>query len=201
MIALGLAAQGLGDLERAAAAYTEGAELARAGGYTWFLGIATGNLGDLALEQGDYAQARARLEEGLGLFRELGDERKIVEGLVNLGIVAAREGRSNEAEALLREGLEYAEELVDKELAIWCLTELAGLALSKGDAERAAGLTGAIETLCEETGHTLVPDQQRLSEQTRSALLSELGEEHLVAALALGRAMTLDQAVAYALRT
>jgi tetratricopeptide (TPR) repeat protein len=201
MIALGLAAQGLGDLERAAAAYTEGAELARAGGYTWFLGIATGNLGDLALEQGDYAQARARLEEGLGLFRELGDERKIVEGLVNLGIVAAREGRSDEAEALLRESLEYAEALVDKELAIWCLTELAGLALSKGDAERAASLTGAIETLCEETGHALVPDQQRLSEQTRSALLSELGEEHLAAALALGRAMTLDQAVAYALQT
>jgi len=201
MIGLGLPAQALGDYERAAAAYTEGAELARAGGHTWILAVATGNLGDLALEQGDYAQARARFEDALGLFRDLGDERKIVEGLVNLGYLAAREGRSDEAEALLRESLEYAEALVDKELAIWCLVELARLTLSKGDAERAARLTGAIETLCEETGHALLPDQQRLSEQTRSALVSELGEERLAVALAVGREMTFEQAVAYALQT
>src|SRR3954464_727769 len=75
VIALGLAAQGLGDDEGAAAAYTEAAELARAGGYTWFLGIATGNLGDLLRDQGDYEQARARIEEALEIFRELGDER------------------------------------------------------------------------------------------------------------------------------
>jgi tetratricopeptide (TPR) repeat protein len=151
--------------------------------------------------QGDYVQARARLEEAHGLFRELGDERKIVEALVNLGYLAAREGRNDEGEALLREGLEYAEALVDKELAIWCLSELSALTLSKGDAERAARLTGAIETLREETGHAPLPDQQRLSEQTRSALVSELGEERLALALAVGREMTFEQAVAYALET
>ena len=75
------------------------------------------------------------------------------------------------------------------------------LALSKGDAERAARLTGAIETLREETGHAPTPDQQRLSEQTRNALASELGEEHLAAALAIGREMTFEQAMAYALQT
>ena len=47
LIGLGLSAHGLGDHERAAAACTESAELARAGGYTWFLAIATDNLGDL----------------------------------------------------------------------------------------------------------------------------------------------------------
>jgi tetratricopeptide (TPR) repeat protein len=201
LIALGLAAHGLGDYERAAAAWTESAELARAGGYIWFLAVATGNLGDLLMEQGDYVQARARLEEAHELFGELGDDRKIVEGLVNLGYLAAREGRNDEAEALLREGLEYAEALVDKELAIWCLSELSTLTLSKGDAERATRLTGAIETLREETGHAFLPDQQRLSEQTRSALVSELGEEQVAASLALGREMTFDQAVAYALQT
>ena len=95
----------------------------------------------------------------------------------------------------------YAEALVDKELAIWCLTELSALTLSKGDAERAARLTGAMETLREETGHAPTPDQQRLSEQTRSALVSELGEERLAAALTVGREMTFEQAMAYALQT
>jgi len=201
MIAVGLAAQGLGDDKGAAAAYTEAAELARAGGYTWFLGIATGNLGDLLRDQGDYVQARARLEEALEIFRALGDERFVTVSLVNLGFLAAREGKNDEAEALLREGLVYAEALVDTELAIWCLTELSALTLSRGDAERAARLTGAMEALREETGHAPTPDLQRLSEQTRSALVSELGEVRLAVALAVGREMTFEQAVAYALQT
>ncbi len=200
-IALGLAAQGLGDDGAAAAAFTEAAELARAGGYTWFLGIATGNLGDLLRDQGDYVQARARLEEAHEIFRELGDERFITVSLVNLGFLAAREGRNDEAEGIMREGLVYAEALVDTELAIWCLTELSALTLSKGDAERAARLTGAMEALREETGHAPTPDLQRLSEQTRSALVSELGEERLAVALAAGREMTFEQAMAYALQT
>jgi predicted ATPase len=201
LIGLGLNAQGLGDYERAAAAYTEGAELARAGGYTWFLAVAISNLAELALEQGDYAHARALTEESLRLFRELGDERKIVETLVGLGIVASREGSSDEAEALLRESLEYAEALVDKELAIWSLGELAALAVSGGEAERAARLLGAIETLREETGHAAHPEERRVDEQTRSALTSELGEEHFAAALLIGREMTFEQTVAFALRS
>ncbi len=63
LIGLGLSAHGLREHERAAAFWTESAELARAGGYTWFLAIATDNLGDLLVEQGDYVQARALLEE------------------------------------------------------------------------------------------------------------------------------------------
>jgi len=200
MIALGLAADGLGDHERAAAAWVESAELARAGGYTWFLAVAIGNLSELAREQGDYARARAQTEESLGLFRQLGDERKIVESLVRLGIVASREGRSEEAEMLLRESLEYAQARIDKELAIWCLEELAALALSKGHMERAAGLVGAIERLRQETGHVAQGDERRLNQRTRNGLASELDEKHLAAALAIGREMTFEQSVAYALQ-
>ena len=199
LIGLGMNAQALGDHERAATAYTEGADLARAGGYTWFLAVAIGNLADLAQEQGDYAQAGTRHEECLQLFRELGDERKIVEGLVALGIVASRQGQRDKAGALLREGLEYAQALVDKELAIWCLEELAALAVSGGEAERAARLLGATETLREETGHAATPGERRLDEQTRSALATELGEQHVAAALLIGREMTFEQTVAFAL--
>ena len=200
-IGIGLAADGLGDYERAAAAWEESAELARAGGYTWFLAVATGNLGGLTLEQGDYRKARARFEESLELFRQLGDERKIVESLVRLGTLAAREGRSDEAKTLLRESLEYAQMLFDKELAIWCLGGLAGLALTDGHAERVAKLTGAIERLRQETGYVAQGDEWRLTEQTRNALASELGEKRLAAALTAGREMTFDQAMAYTLQS
>ena len=201
VVGLGLNAQGLGDYERAEAEYTEGAELARAGGYRWVLAVAIGNLADIALEQGAYALARTRFEESLELFREVGDERKIVETLVGLGIVASREGRRDEADALLREPLEYARALVDKELAIWCLGELAPLAASAGEAERAARLIGAVETLREETGHAAHTEERRVGEQIRTALGSDLGEQQLEAALAAGRELTFEEAVAYALET
>ena len=57
-----------------------------------------------------------------------------------------------------------------------------------------------METLREETGHAPTPDLQRLSEQTRSALASELGEERLAVALAVGREMTFEEGMAYALQ-
>jgi tetratricopeptide (TPR) repeat protein len=201
MVGMGMNAQGLGDQERAAASYAEGAELARAGGYLWVLGIATNNLADLALEQGDYAKAATLQEESLGLFRQLGDERKIAEGLVGLGVVASRQGRRHEAAYLLRESLEYAEALVDKEIAIWCLEELAALAGSGGEADRAARLLGAVETLRAETGHEGYPEERRLADQTRSALATELGEKHFAAALQIGREMTFEQTMVFALES
>ena len=201
LIGLGLANHALGDHERAAAAWRESAELARAEGFTWILAMATNNLGSLAQGQGDNVQARACLEESITLFRQLGDERMAAGGLCNLGSVAAREGRNDEAEALLRESLESVQALLDKELAIWCLEELAALAVSKGDAERAGTLTGAMETLREETGHVPQPDERLLNEETRVALESMLGEEQLAAAVAVGREMTFEQAVAYALES
>ncbi len=201
LVGVGVMANALGDDERAVAAYTESAELARAGGHTWILAMATGNLGALAQEQEDYAQARVRTEESLALFRQLGDNRFAAVALCNLGSLAAREGRIDEADALLHESLEGARVLVDKELAIWCLEELAALAVSRGDGERAAKLTGSIDTLREETGHAPQPGERRLNEQTRTALVSELGREPLAAALALGREMTFEEVVDYALHT
>ena len=200
LIGIGMNAHGLGDYERAAAAWAESAELTRAGGYTWFLAVAIGNLAELAQEQGDYAQARAGYEESLELFRQLGDERKIMESLVRFGTLASREGKSDQAETLLRDTLEYAQALIDKEMAIWCLGELATLALSRGNVERAARLTGAIERLRQETGHVAQGDERRSNEQTRKTLASELDEKMLAAAHTIGREMTFEQAVAFALQ-
>ena len=128
MIGIGLAAHGLGDYERAAAAYTESAELARAGGYTWFLAVATGNLGDLARGAG-----RLRAGEGSlrGKPRTLPSARRRENDRWNASSVSAP-SRLARAEATRPrrscvESLEYAQALVDKELAIWCLSELAAL--------------------------------------------------------------------------
>ena len=63
------------------------------------------------------------------------------------------------------------------------------------------GSLGAIETLREETGHVAQPEERRVDEQTRSALAFELGEEHFAAALLIGREMTFEQTMVFALQS
>jgi predicted ATPase/class 3 adenylate cyclase len=199
LVGVGMMASTLGDDMRAELAYAESAELARAAGYPWIVATATFNLGSLAEEKDDDV-ARVRFEESLALYREVGDGRFVAATLCNLGLVAFRQGRNDDAEALLRESLEDSWELIDKELVIWCLEGLAALAVSEGDAGRAAFVTGAIIRLRQETGHAPQPSEQRLNEQTRSALdASGIGQERLDAALVRGREMTLGEVVDYVL--
>ena len=199
LVGLGVGANGVGDAERDLAATSEGAELARACGFLWILGVATRNLGSSAQELGNYPQAQAHLEESLDIFKRLGAEKYIAETCCELGVVAARGGKNDQAEALFRRSIERAGELLDNEVAIWCMGELAALAALRGDAERSAKLVGAVEILREQTGHAPTPDERRIDEQTRSALVTELDGESLAAALASGREMPLEQAVAFAL--
>ena len=56
------------------------------------------------------------------------------------------------------------------------------------------------ERLRQETGHVAQGDERRSSEQTRKTLASELDEEMLAAAHTIGREMTFEQAVAFALQ-
>jgi hypothetical protein len=60
-------------------------------------------------------------------------------------------------------------------------------------------LLGAAEHLLNETGASLSPLERKIHEPTQEAVRRELREERLAAAWAEGRAMSLDEAVEYAL--
>ena len=156
----------------------------------------------LALEQGDYVQARARLEEALELFRQLGDERIVVVSLVNLGSLAAREGQQRRGRGAPARGSRVRRD-AGRQGAGDLVPERAGGARALQRRRRAGGQADRRDG--DATGGNRTrparPIEQRLSEQTRNALASELGEERLAVALAVGREMTFEQAMAYALQT
>ena len=199
LFTLGVIAQSKGELDRASALGTEGVDLARKEGDTWALSVTLNMLGIVALSQGDDQTARSRYEEALALARQDSDTRNIAAVLMNLGEIAARQDQSDEAQALVREALALGHRLGDKEVVISCLDVLGELAASEGKPDRAARLLGASHALRDDTGHTALPFHQEQLERTIALLDAELDEGQVTAARAEGHAMTLDQAVTYAL--
>jgi hypothetical protein len=79
------------------------------------------------------------------------------------------------------------------------LEGLACISAAEGEAERAARLFGAAEALREAVGYQHTPEEDPWRGPYLASARSRLGEEAREEALAEGRAMTLERAIAYAL--
>ena len=157
------------------------------------------NLGIVIYSQNDLEQAAAAFTEALAIGRQLVDRDLIATNLANLSSVALRQGEVAQAEALGREALALYRDLGDPRRCAVGLEGLAGTAGMAGQGARAARLLGAAMTLREALGAPQPPHEQEETEQTIAIARSMLGEEAWAAALAAGRARSLEQAIAEAL--
>ena len=216
---LGILAANQGANPAARAMWEESLGLWRELSDTRGMALALGNLGYLSLTEGDPATALPLLEESLSLLRELGEKSSIATGLGNVGIGALQQADYAAARALLNETLALCLELEDKSLAAHSLAALAAVELpgtilpeeqhdpaavrgaeqkASGDPVRAATLLGAAAALLESIGAALDPMENRIYEQAAAAARALLGDEAFEAARQAGRAMTMEQATAYA---
>jgi tetratricopeptide (TPR) repeat protein len=185
---------------RAAALYEEALALARELGGKWNVALALRNLGWLVQVKGDFGRAAALSEESLALFRELGDKWGIVTALVTLGEVAQAQGEYGRAAALIEESLQLSHEIGARDLLAETLEGLVRAAAAAGQGPRAARLGGAAEALREALGTLLDPALRAGHERAVEAMRVALGEEGFAAAWAEGRALSLEAAVALALK-
>ena len=79
------------------------------------------------------------------------------------------------------------------------LDALAAIAAAQEQVVRAARLWGAANSLREASGATISPSDRAKNDQAITAARAQLGEAAFAAAWAAGRAMRLEQAIAYAL--
>jgi predicted ATPase/Tfp pilus assembly protein PilF len=156
-------------------------------------------LGKVAFDQGDYARARAFYEEGLQIADELGQKSEFAISLaINLAELASEERKFEEARRLCISSLRNSQEVSDKESITATLSVFAWLSFAEGKAERAAQLLGAVEHMRETFGIAFSPRQRARHERHVAAIRDSLDQEVFAAARARGKAMTIDQAVAYA---
>jgi len=191
----------LQEYDRARAAIEESLAVSRELGDRQCIGLATGNLGDLAFFQGDRETARVYWSQALTAYRELQDDYSIAIYLNNLGELARLRGDNAEAEDSFRQSLRLFHKLEARTLIVPVLLNLAQMAWLQGRPERAARLLGAEERLRQEVGSRLTPDTQADYEDLLPQLQASLGEAAFAALWAAGHALTIEEALALALAT
>ena len=156
-------------------------------------------LGEVARCEHDYARAVGLYEEGLAVARALGEQWRIGAALHNVGQVVQHHGDTRRAAALFGESLTLMRQLGDTRAVAHCLAALAGTAARGGDDERAARLFAAADALLDGIGARLDPADRAERDRQVAATRARLGDAAFEAALAQGRALSLEQAAAEAL--
>jgi predicted ATPase/class 3 adenylate cyclase len=187
----------LGDLDRALALYEAGyASLQEAGNKAGMAGIAF-TPGHVHMLRGNYAAARACYDRCAALMREAGMESESSAHLDSgLAVLCQEDGAG--VPACLTEVIRLYQANERKTYILNALDIFAGLAVKQGRQERAARLFGAIESQDEALNvvqRWARPFERRLTADLRDTL----DRERYAVAWQEGRAMTLDQAIAYAL--
>jgi non-specific serine/threonine protein kinase len=199
LMALGTVARSEGQFERAKALYVESQILHRDLGDKFGEAIVLHWRSLVARLGGDLEGAEAPMRESLALNREIPSKFGTARALMGLGVLAVLQGARERAATILKEALQLEVELGDKLLIAYILDCLGGVCGTTGQPEAAARLFGAAEVAPENFAAFMPPDIRAVNERARDAAAAALGETAFAAALAEGRAMPLERAVAYAL--
>ncbi|MBV7329319.1 tetratricopeptide repeat protein [Chloroflexi bacterium TSY] len=197
---LGAIAQNQDDYETALFRYEESLAIRRTLRDKQGISSSLNNIALVMRYKGNYKRARALHEESLAIDRELGDKRGIAMSLNGLGIVAYETGDYETALSHYEESLAIKWELGDKQGIATSLENFVELAIVQDQPERALCLASAAVALREVIGGSLSPNEQAKFEGHVETARLALGEVVATQALAAGRAMTLEQAIAYTLR-
>jgi tetratricopeptide (TPR) repeat protein len=153
----------------------------------------------LILEHGGYADARLQLEEILHFYRQARINSLMDIPLWLLGVIAAREGDYRRAKEWYTECLLFDQQIgLPRQLAE-CFIGFAGIASAQQHFERAAQLLSVGEANAEARVNPLENIDQIELKRLTAILREELGDAQFDALSAMGRSMTIEQAIAYAL--
>jgi tetratricopeptide (TPR) repeat protein len=198
-----------GEHGRARACWEESLALARTLGNTWgaqsLIAIVLTNLASAAAEQGDYERARPLAEEGLATARAIGHQRWSAYALKDLGRIALAQGNYTQAQVRFEESMLLGWEWGDTREVVESLENMALLVYTQAqDSEatpRAMRLFGAAAALRDVLNAPLLPMLPNFDSRiasTLAALRTQGDPTTWTAWWGEGRAMTLEQAMAYA---
>ena len=163
------------------------------------VGVAIAYLGDIPYAQGHLTQARKLYEEAILVLRELDNPSMLAPSLRRLAYVDVREGKFAEAVSLFDESLASNLQLGHRHGTAASLAGFAAVHLAKRNFERAAVLYAYIDNVLEQSASPLLFTDTVEYERSVAELKQVLDEKNLSAAWAKGRAMTLEQAIEFAL--
>lgn len=190
-----------GDFSQAVSYLSQGLALFRELGQRWPCAEALTFLGHASLQQGDYELAEQRYEEALAIYEELEDRLNIVTMRSYIGATFFGRGEHERAIGIYKETLVQARDMKDYWGLAWGVERLAEAAEKLGQPERAACLWGAADALRKVSGVLWQPGfRSNYTEKRFAALITLLGDEKWSRLWAEGQSLSLDEAVACALK-
>lgn len=174
----------------------EALEAAREAGDTWRTSTALTNLAAVALLAHRWPEAEAYAEQALATAP---DDYGRAAGLHSLALARMHLGRPEEATPLLVEVAMLAGSLGDLSGIAECLQAFAAIELRAGRWDRAARLLGAAEATMESVNASHAQVERELNEHTLAGVRARIGDDELRRALADGRALDPDAALALAI--
>ncbi len=196
---LGAMAGKKGDLPLAQTYYEEGLVLFRELGHERAIATILTNLSDVAEVQGHVERARRFSTESLAMRRKLGDTAGIATALTRLASLALRRNDLAQAQTYYTESLTLFQTLGNKEYIAICLEGFAAVAAARAQWERAACLWSTGHALRSAINVPLPPSMRAEYEPRFSTIRAECGTEAFAECWAEGQAMSVEQAIGYAL--
>jgi predicted ATPase/class 3 adenylate cyclase len=159
---------------------------------------AQGSLGWLYMLTGDYDRSIAAEEASIEAFRETGNRFQVIDALATLGQAYRLRGDHDLARAHYLETLSMLHESGSLPMTSRTLFMLAALEAAEGRYERAMRLWGAAERLQEELGGAAWPETTMKVGDPLELARASIGDDAVGRGLSEGRAMSVDEAIAYA---
>ncbi|MGH2465581.1 MAG: ATP-binding protein, partial [Candidatus Limnocylindrales bacterium] len=184
-----------GDLVMARTLHEQSLVTIRDLGDRWTEAFALDAFGRATGRAGDHDGARSLYIEALGMVEELRDRRGIARVLTHLGDLALIDGDDGEARSLYRRSLAIRQDLGDMPGLASAMEHLA-TAIAVADADSAARLHGAAESLRGAIRAMVPPEAAAAHDQVMAELETRLGHDRFEGRLREGRLMTPNEALA-----
>jgi non-specific serine/threonine protein kinase len=191
-----------GDLAAARASAEESTRFSREAGVPWSEALAELVLARIAAMTGQWDEARRRALQAVEVYRGLRDPNALNQAYSELGDIALGAGDLAEARRYHQQAILAWQELDQVAFVAHELESFAFIAQAENQPARAACLLGAAEAVQEGIGTSAIGVERLENEYKRTVawLHAQLDETAYDAGWSEGCAMTMDQAISYALQ-
>jgi hypothetical protein len=179
----------------------EGVALVQESGDRWASTMALLGMAMTATFLEDFGEARARFSTLGPRFAELGDRHRLNMVKSELAHLDRYAGQLENAEAAYRETILEWKRLGHRAAVAHQLECFASIAKAREDGGRAARLYGAAEALRQKIAIPMTPKEKTEYDTQIANLRAGMEEKAFASAWAEGHAMSMEQAIAYALET